>query len=115
MGRPRKNLDWLDTMAGEALREQVIHERDAFQQKHAFVPADAWLGDGDRLIDERELAGRLVLSPSVLSHWRSRGEGPPYFKFGPAHGAPVRYAWNDVMDWIRQRYLIVPGSDQPDN
>lgn len=49
------------------------------------------------ILTDEQLAPRLEVSPSTLRHWRSRGEGPPFFKLG---GRLVRYRWSEVEAWI---------------
>lgn len=62
----------------------------------------------EALIKEDELADRLKVSLSLVQHWRSRGEGPPYYRFGGAQKSPVRYLWPEVLIWLRETFWVQP-------
>lgn len=49
----------------------------------------------ERLLTSREVADILRVSPSTLSRWRDRGDGPPWLDLG---GLP-RYALEDLRRW----------------
>jgi len=53
-----------------------------------------------QLIDAAQLAAWLNVSPATLERWRSKGDGPPWFKLGDARQAPVRYRRQAVREWI---------------
>lgn len=55
--------------------------------------------DDDVLIDGRQLAEWLGLSPRTLEIWRWRGGGPAYVKIGKA----VRYRKGTVRQWMASR------------
>lgn len=52
------------------------------------------------MLDTREAAARLHLSPRTLEGLRVRGEGPPFIKLG---ARSVRYAKGDLEEWIASR------------
>jgi len=56
-------------------------------------------GDDDLLIDGRELAKWLGLSPRTIEIWRWRGGGPKYTKTGRY----VRYRKGTVREWMANR------------
>lgn len=62
----------------------------------------------DCLIDEIGLAERLGVSRSRLQHWRLYDQGPPYYKFGTARRAAVRYYWFEVLIWLRANFWVRP-------
>ena len=53
----------------------------------------------DLLIDNRELAKWLGLSPRTIDMWRWRGVGPEFTK----PGRYVRYRKGDVRQWLEGR------------
>ncbi|HOJ60382.1 MAG TPA: helix-turn-helix domain-containing protein [bacterium] len=55
--------------------------------------------DDNLLIDGRQLAEWLGLSPRTLEIWRWRGGGPAYVKIGKA----VRYRKGTVRQWMASR------------
>jgi len=55
--------------------------------------------EADRLLDQREAARFLGLSPATLARWRSIGGGPSFVKLG----ARVRYARRALEDFVRLR------------
>ncbi|MGE0677782.1 helix-turn-helix transcriptional regulator [Pseudolabrys sp.] len=58
---------------------------------------------------EDEVALAIGVTPSTLTVWRSKGEGPAYVKLGKA----VFYRPSDVQEWI-SRCRVTPGASQPD-
>lgn len=62
----------------------------------------------DELLTETELADRLKVSLSLVQHWRSGGEGPPYYKLGANRMAPVRYLWPEILAWLRETFWVRP-------
>jgi predicted DNA-binding transcriptional regulator AlpA len=52
----------------------------------------------NRLMDQREVAEILCVSPRTLEQWRWRDLGPRYVKVGSL----VRYRECDVQDYIEQ-------------
>ena len=51
------------------------------------------------LIDTRQAAEALGMSPDTLALWRSKGEGPPFVKLGRA----VRYRRADLDAWVAEQ------------
>jgi len=51
------------------------------------------------LLDEKQAAQRLNLSPKTLQKWRLTGGGPVYLKLGTA----VRYREVDLDAWLDAR------------
>lgn len=49
------------------------------------------------LLDTREAARYLKLKPQTLAHYRARGGGPPFIRFGIR---AVRYRLTDLDKWI---------------
>lgn len=56
-------------------------------------------GDDDLLIDGRQLASWLGLSPRTIEVWRWKGGGPKYRKVGRY----VRYRKGVVREWMESR------------
>ena len=48
----------------------------------------------------QQVARYIGVSDAALRLWRSRGEGPPFFKAGPRL---VRYRRTDIDAWIESR------------
>lgn len=48
------------------------------------------------VMSSKELAQVLDVTPATLSHWRTTGEGPRFFRAGRT----VRYAYTDVIHWM---------------
>ena len=53
------------------------------------------------LMTEAEVAELLRLGSSTPSNWRSRGVGPPYFKFGNL----IRYRCSEVLGWLEEQRI----------
>lgn len=51
-------------------------------------------------LSERATARWLSLTPQTLKRWRSRRQGPPYYKIGKR---AVRYHAADVLAWIESQ------------
>lgn len=61
------------------------------------------------LLDSKEAASFLRVTPRTLRNWRHRGDGPPYIKLGRA----VRYTKKDLEDWIKaQRVGSCPSAQR---
>jgi hypothetical protein len=56
----------------------------------------------DDLLDTREAAAVLRLSPGTLQNQRVSGCGPRYIKLGQSPKARVRYRRGDLMKWLSQ-------------
>lgn len=58
-----------------------------------------------------EVAGIVGVSPFALAKWRSRGEGPQYFKLGKHYF----YKKDDINAWIEAQYRAknVPDAEKP--
>jgi predicted DNA-binding transcriptional regulator AlpA len=54
------------------------------------------------LLNDKEAAAWLGMSPSTLRSWRCRGIGPAYIKFGSGKKAAVRYDQQDLEQYIAQ-------------
>lgn len=54
----------------------------------------------NRLLNEKEIAEQLNVTPSCLQAWRYRGDGPPFIKIS---SRCVRYQSIDLQVWIDQR------------
>jgi predicted DNA-binding transcriptional regulator AlpA len=52
------------------------------------------------LLDERDAAAALGLTPRTLQAWRSAGEGPPHVRIS---SRCVRYRVADLEDWAEAR------------
>lgn len=48
------------------------------------------------LVNEREAADMLGLTPRTLQAWRQQGEGPPYVRVS---SRCIRYRIADLEDW----------------
>lgn len=53
------------------------------------------------LLNQREAAARLRLSPRTLERWRVSGEGPRFAKLGRRIG----YRSDDLEAWINSRLV----------
>jgi hypothetical protein len=53
------------------------------------------LAPTDEYLTTTEAAQRLKRSPKVLEYWRTRGQGPPFYRQGRA----VRYLLRELMAW----------------
>jgi hypothetical protein len=54
------------------------------------------------LLDEKQAASYLGVSPITLRSWRCRGIGPTFIKLGKASRAPVRYTDTDIAAFIAE-------------
>lgn len=72
--------------------------------------AQAMLLSDEFLINEQELADRLKVSLSLVQHWRSHDEGPPFYRFGTAQRSPVRYLWPEILVWLRETFWVQPAA-----
>lgn len=61
------------------------------------------------LIDSRETAFMLGISPRTLANWRSRSKGPTYIRFGK-NRSPVMYRLCDVEDWLIEHQVCTDES-----
>jgi hypothetical protein len=50
------------------------------------------------LVDQEEIAKRLLVAPKTLEAWRSRGGGPPFCRVGRL----IRYSPLLVQRWVEQ-------------
>jgi predicted DNA-binding transcriptional regulator AlpA len=57
-------------------------------------------GDDDDLLDTRQLAAWLGVSPQWIEIGRTREYGPKFLKLGPRM---IRYRRSDVIAWLRKR------------
>lgn len=51
----------------------------------------------DQMMSPKQLGEMLGMNTKALRYWRSRGEGPRYFKLSPN---VVRYRRADVEAWL---------------
>jgi len=51
------------------------------------------------LLDIHELADYLGIPVSTIYDWRTRGSGPPAYRFGKH----LKFAVGDVRDWVAQQ------------
>jgi predicted site-specific integrase-resolvase len=58
-----------------------------------------------RTVNSREAALILGISEQTLRHWRQRGFGPRYVKYGKARNAPVRYRLVEIERWMSLQEL----------
>lgn len=52
------------------------------------------------LVDERDAAELLSLTPRTLQEWRRRGEGPPHVRVS---SRCIRYRIVDLEEWAAER------------
>ena len=52
------------------------------------------------MLNERDAAQYLGLSPNTLSTWRSRGGGPPFLRYS---SRCIRYRTVDLDEWVAAR------------
>jgi len=57
----------------------------------------------DRLLNQREAADYLGVSPSGLNKWRMRGGGPRYVKPSPGPRGRVRYRESDLVAFVNAK------------
>lgn len=50
-------------------------------------------------LNERETSKFLTISVRTLQHWREKGGGPVFFKFGAHRRSLVRYQLTDIIQW----------------
>lgn len=50
----------------------------------------------DQILDAKEVAERLKVTPNYLAKMRMDGTSPAYFRVG----RKIRYYWSDVQAWI---------------
>lgn len=43
-----------------------------------------------------------VAKPTVYE-WRTKGEGPPFFKYSDSKGAPLFILDEDLNDWVKEQ------------
>jgi predicted DNA-binding transcriptional regulator AlpA len=53
----------------------------------------------EKLIEEKDLAESLQVSPGTLRTWRTEGKGPRFHRIGQL----IRYSPSDVKDWLVSR------------
>jgi predicted DNA-binding transcriptional regulator AlpA len=53
--------------------------------------------DGERFLDQDEVATVLGVSPGTVSNWRVQGRGP---RFVRVTARCIRYRESDVRDWL---------------
>lgn len=67
----------------------------------------------DTLLDPRQAAEMIGVSPASLARWRVQGDGPPYLKLGGS----VRYRLSSVEQWLtaseRRSTADVPADHAP--
>jgi predicted DNA-binding transcriptional regulator AlpA len=59
-------------------------------------------GDGDDLLDTKQLSAWLGVSTQWLEIGRTKGYGPKFVKLGPRM---IRYKRRDVLNWLKARKL----------
>lgn len=57
----------------------------------------------DKLLDQKEAADFLGVTPSGLNKWRMRGAGPRYIKLSPGPRGRVRYRESDLQAFVESR------------
>jgi hypothetical protein len=80
---------------------QKHHSRPAVNEQRgapvgAHLPSPFLDGSSETLLTERDVAVMLQATPRALQAWRTRGGGPPFFKFGRL----VRYDRASVSTWL---------------
>ncbi|MBZ0089746.1 MAG: helix-turn-helix domain-containing protein [Thermoanaerobaculia bacterium] len=53
------------------------------------------------LIDTKQAAQRLGVSPRTVENWRVRGDGPPFLRLSRTKG--VRYRLEDLERFVAER------------
>jgi len=61
---------------------------------------------GLTLLDERETARRLAVSPHALRFWRAHGKGPPWVRLGERL---IRYDLAELRRWISEQAGVCDG------
>lgn len=56
-------------------------------------------GEQQDYVDDRQLSKRTPISRVTWQTWRSKGEGPPFYKIGRR----CLYKWSDVESWLETR------------
>ena len=62
----------------------------------------------DPLLNDTDAAKQLGISPATLRSWRCRGIGPNFVKMGAGKRSPVRYASEDIEQFIVQCRQVPP-------
>lgn len=57
----------------------------------------------NRLLDTRQTAALLGITPNTLKFWRHKSRGPKFVKLGDAKQAGVAYDEADVLAWREAR------------
>jgi len=73
------------------------------QQKLPSQLTQAETGNGGALLwllNERETARRLSVSPAALCYWRAHGGGPPWIRIGERL---IRYDLTTLRKWVEER------------
>ena len=63
----------------------------------------------EQLLDTRQTAQRLGISPEKLRRWRMQGRGPQWCRLD---GFSVRYRASDLLEWEASR-LVDRGPQKP--
>lgn len=68
--------------------------------EHAVMGAPTATDEDEMaLINEKEAAAQCGLAVRTLQNWRTRGEGPTFYKMGRA----VRYSSDEIAQWVEQQ------------
>lgn len=70
--------------------------------------ADRYQIDDEPLIPPEEAAADLHVEPQTLAAWRTRNQGPPYFKIGKL----IFYKRSINRQWVDGRIVRPTGGDR---
>lgn len=95
------------TLLGErhlAKPVNTIPAKTAPRIAHSEVAQSGASEPVETLLDEKQTADLINVSPRTLQAWRRTGEGPPYIKLGGPKGA-VRYVPAMLGTWLAERVV----------
>lgn len=92
------------------LTKPTTRARKAAKPTPAEALADLSLTH-DRLVDTREAARLLALTPKTLRSWRCERKGPAALKLGSGRRARVAYRLSSLEAWVRANVATVVGGD----
>ena len=62
----------------------------------------------EQLATTRQVSDQTGIPEQTLRGWRSRGEGPPWFRLGRS----VRYRQRDIDRWLAEAMATSPTADR---
>lgn len=66
------------------------------------------------MLNEREAAKVLGVTPIIMQRWRQKGMGPRYIKYGETQQARIRYQRSD-LEAYKNQHAVEPKGTQGDD